>query len=215
MALQTPVFGISGRGSRFTGLKPRYQFLLCMRLETFVSLINRGSAYSRHALIGRKRPRSGEEFRGAKVPHRSANGGYRDHIISGGASGPVSALVLRSGSGRRALPPSARWDGSLKNRHDATMLAQLDDRMLSDIGLTRSDLRDAYSEPLWRDPTAYSRQPRSRAPVNRPGDHARRAVAGAGRDRRDGDTTGAAALAGALRTLKFRESARPIPPDRP
>jgi uncharacterized protein YjiS (DUF1127 family) len=41
----------------------------------------------------------------------------------------------------------------LKNRHDATMLARLDDRMLSDIGLTRSDLRDAYSEPLWRDPT--------------------------------------------------------------
>ena len=41
----------------------------------------------------------------------------------------------------------------LKNRHDAMMLAQFDDRMLSDIGLTRSDLRDAYSEPLWRDPT--------------------------------------------------------------
>lgn len=41
----------------------------------------------------------------------------------------------------------------LKNRHDAAILAQLDDRMLSDIGLTRSDLRDAYAEPLWRDPT--------------------------------------------------------------
>jgi hypothetical protein len=26
--------------------------------------------------------------------------------------------------------------------------------MLKDIGLTRSDLRDAYAEPLWRDPTA-------------------------------------------------------------
>ena len=25
--------------------------------------------------------------------------------------------------------------------------------MLADIGLTRSDLRDAYSEPLWHDPT--------------------------------------------------------------
>jgi uncharacterized protein YjiS (DUF1127 family) len=41
----------------------------------------------------------------------------------------------------------------LKNRHDAMTLAQFDDRMLTDIGLTRSDLRDAYSEPLWRDPT--------------------------------------------------------------
>ena len=41
-----------------------------------------------------------------------------------------------------------------KNRHDAAMLAGLDDRMLADIGLTRGDLRDAYSEPVWRDPTA-------------------------------------------------------------
>ena len=32
-------------------------------------------------------------------------------------------------------------------------LAELDDRMLADIGLTRSDLRDAYAEPLWHDPT--------------------------------------------------------------
>ena len=42
----------------------------------------------------------------------------------------------------------------VKNRHDATVLAGLDDRMLADIGLTRGDLRDAYSEPVWRDPTA-------------------------------------------------------------
>jgi uncharacterized protein YjiS (DUF1127 family) len=42
----------------------------------------------------------------------------------------------------------------LKNRRDARLLAEFDSRMLADIGLTRSDLRDAYSEPLWRDPTA-------------------------------------------------------------
>jgi uncharacterized protein YjiS (DUF1127 family) len=42
---------------------------------------------------------------------------------------------------------------ALKNRQDAAILAGLDDRMLSDIGLTRSDLRDAYAEPLWSDPT--------------------------------------------------------------
>ena len=34
------------------------------------------------------------------------------------------------------------------------LLAGLDDRMLADIGLTRGDVRDAYSEPVWRDPTA-------------------------------------------------------------
>jgi len=43
---------------------------------------------------------------------------------------------------------------ALKNRHDAAILAEMDDRMLADIGLTRSDLRDAISEPLWSDPTA-------------------------------------------------------------
>jgi uncharacterized protein YjiS (DUF1127 family) len=43
---------------------------------------------------------------------------------------------------------------TFKNRREAASLAGLDDRMLADIGLTRGDLRDAYSEPVWRDPTA-------------------------------------------------------------
>ena len=43
---------------------------------------------------------------------------------------------------------------TVKNRRDAAILTGLDDRMLADIGLTRGDLRDAYSEPVWRDPTA-------------------------------------------------------------
>src|ERR1700741_5204504 len=42
----------------------------------------------------------------------------------------------------------------IKNRRDAAALAGFDDRMLADIGLTRGDVRDAYSEPVWRDPTA-------------------------------------------------------------
>jgi uncharacterized protein YjiS (DUF1127 family) len=57
---------------------------------------------------------------------------------------------------------------ALKNRHDATMLAQLDDRMLTDIGLTRSDLRDAYSEPLWRDPTNILASRADERRANRP-----------------------------------------------
>lgn len=40
-----------------------------------------------------------------------------------------------------------------KNRRAMAELAHLDERMLRDIGLTRGDLRDAISEPLWRDPT--------------------------------------------------------------
>lgn len=42
---------------------------------------------------------------------------------------------------------------ALKHRRDAAMLAAMDEHMLRDIGLNRSDLRDAYAEPLWRDPT--------------------------------------------------------------
>ena len=41
-----------------------------------------------------------------------------------------------------------------KNRRDAAILAGMDEHMLADIGLTRGDVRDAFSEPVWRDPTA-------------------------------------------------------------
>ena len=47
----------------------------------------------------------------------------------------------------------ARLGHALSNRRAATTLATLDDHMLADIGITRSDLRDAYAEPLWHDPT--------------------------------------------------------------
>ena len=45
---------------------------------------------------------------------------------------------------------AAAW----RHRHDAAVLAGMDDRLLADIGLTRADLNDAIAEPLWRDPTA-------------------------------------------------------------
>src|SRR4029077_652000 len=53
---------------------------------------------------------------------------------------------------------------AIKHRRELALLADRDDRMLADIGLTRSDLRDAYCEPLWRGPTpplARSCRPRS------------------------------------------------------
>jgi len=43
---------------------------------------------------------------------------------------------------------------ALRNRHNANVLAGLDRHMLADIGLTRSDVHDAFSAPLWEDPTA-------------------------------------------------------------
>ena len=66
------------------------------------------------------------------------------------AAAPLGrALAALAGRARRGLKQFAATD---KNRHDAMRLAELDDRMLSDIGLNRSDLRDAFAMPPWRDP---------------------------------------------------------------
>ena len=65
----------------------------------------------------------------------------------------ISAAIgraLRARGRRRSLKRLAE---RVKNRHDAMRLAGLDDRMLADIGLSRSDLRDAFAEPPWRDPS--------------------------------------------------------------
>lgn len=45
-----------------------------------------------------------------------------------------------------------------RHRREAAKLAGLDRRMLADIGITRSDLSDAFSEPFWDDPTALLRE---------------------------------------------------------
>ncbi len=46
---------------------------------------------------------------------------------------------------------------TIANRRAAQALARLDDRMLADIGLSRADLRDAYADSLWADPTVRLR----------------------------------------------------------
>jgi uncharacterized protein YjiS (DUF1127 family) len=42
---------------------------------------------------------------------------------------------------------------AMRHRREANVLAGLDRHMLADIGLTRSDVQDAFSAPLWQDPT--------------------------------------------------------------
>jgi uncharacterized protein YjiS (DUF1127 family) len=67
------------------------------------------------------------------------------------AAAPLGRVLWAlAGRARRGLKQFAE---KVKNRHDAMRLAELDDRMLSDIGLSRSDLRDAYALPAWRDPS--------------------------------------------------------------
>jgi uncharacterized protein YjiS (DUF1127 family) len=67
--------------------------------------------------------------------------------------GAVTAGRALTALGGRARRGFKQFADRFKNRRDAVRLADLDDRMLADIGLTRCDLRDAYAEPLWRDPT--------------------------------------------------------------
>ena len=55
-----------------------------------------------------------------------------------------------------------------RNRREAMALAGLDRRMLADIGLSRADLRDAFSEPFWEDPTVLLRQRSDERRLNRP-----------------------------------------------
>jgi uncharacterized protein YjiS (DUF1127 family) len=47
---------------------------------------------------------------------------------------------------------------ALRNRRQANALANLDPRMLKDIGISRADLNDAFSSPLWEDPTSLLRE---------------------------------------------------------
>ncbi|MFT0860493.1 DUF1127 domain-containing protein [Ancylobacter sp. G4_0304] len=63
--------------------------------------------------------------------------------------GTMASALLVAGS--KAAFGFAR---AVYHRHTLSQLGEFDDRMLKDIGLTRSDLRDAASGPLWQDPTA-------------------------------------------------------------
>jgi uncharacterized protein YjiS (DUF1127 family) len=64
-----------------------------------------------------------------------------------------------------------------RHRREANVLAGLDRRMLADIGITRADVRDAFSEPFWDDPTALLRE---RALERRLSSSVRRAARDAG-----------------------------------
>jgi uncharacterized protein YjiS (DUF1127 family) len=56
----------------------------------------------------------------------------------------------------------AYWLKSLararRHRRQASRLADLDRRLLADIGIDRADVRDAFFEPFWEDPTALLRE---------------------------------------------------------
>jgi hypothetical protein len=73
-----------------------------------------------------------ESQRASSQPFTLPFGGAYEWVVRGLGG------ITRAVAGRRAL----------RN------LASFDDRMLKDIGLSRSDLRNAAAEPIYRDPTA-------------------------------------------------------------
>jgi uncharacterized protein YjiS (DUF1127 family) len=66
------------------------------------------------------------------------------------AAGGLARLAGAAGTVALRLVEFIRAYG---NHRDLQTLANFDDRMLADIGLTRGDVRDAIAEPLWRDPS--------------------------------------------------------------
>src|SRR4051794_25224158 len=104
-------------------------------------------------------------------------------VLPIGAAAPARALTSLLGTCAQVLKAFAR---ARQNRREALALSGLDRSMLKDIGLTRSDLNDAFSSPFWEDPTALLheraierrlnrtlvRKPvMPRAPVTEPGFH--------------------------------------------
>lgn len=52
---------------------------------------------------------------------------------------------------------------AIKHRRDIASLADQDDHLLADIGLTRNDVRHANAQPIWSDPTETLRRRASAA----------------------------------------------------
>ena len=109
------------------------------------------------------------------------------------AAAPLGrVLSALAGRARRGLKQLAE---KVKNRHDAMRLAELDDRMLADIGLSRSDLRDAYRVAAVARPERRAGAPRRRAA---------RQPAAAGTELRAGDDR----FGGAVRDDRRRRAIR-------
>src|SRR5437870_57704 len=63
-------------------------------------------------------------------------------------------LALIGHAAAALLRDARQFVVAIKHRRELRRLIEHDDRMLADIGLTRGDLHDASSQPLWRDPTS-------------------------------------------------------------
>jgi len=58
-----------------------------------------------------------------------------------------------AGLARRALTAALRFVQAVGNRRAVRGMTLLDDRLLADIGLSRSDVASALAQPVWVDPS--------------------------------------------------------------
>jgi uncharacterized protein YjiS (DUF1127 family) len=72
----------------------------------------------------------------------------------------AGSTVLRASLSLLALVTHwlKRLADARRHRREAHVLAGLDRHMLADIGITRADVADAFSEPFWQDPTVLLRE---------------------------------------------------------
>jgi uncharacterized protein YjiS (DUF1127 family) len=72
------------------------------------------------------------------------------------AAGTLARAVLSAAAfAARCLKGFAR---ARRHRHQAKALAAVEQSILADIGLNRSDVSDAFSMPFWEDPTLLLRE---------------------------------------------------------
>ncbi len=82
----------------------------------------------------------------------------------------AGSTVLRASLALLALVTHwlKRLSEARRHRREAQVLAGLDRRMLADIGITRADVSDAFSEPFWQDPTELLRERANERRSSRP-----------------------------------------------
>jgi uncharacterized protein YjiS (DUF1127 family) len=68
--------------------------------------------------------------------------------VSQGRPGQRKAILAFTGAWDRAVATVQEWRRRSRERAE---LAELDDRMLSDIGLTRADAEFLSNKPFWRE----------------------------------------------------------------
>jgi uncharacterized protein YjiS (DUF1127 family) len=84
-----------------------------------------------------------------------AGSGPHHRILADSIQDVVAPAAPARRSGTLLAVARGLWKiiAAVKGRQVVTRLAELDDHLLADIGVTRHDLSDALRRPLFRDPT--------------------------------------------------------------